>query len=82
MAALEVHERLYDEADLWLGAACNVEINVVGTWIAIQRMINDKDGIVKCDTEMGSLWFPLEELKGIREAEPEKESGSTWLPDR
>lgn len=80
MAALEVHEQLYDEADLWLGASCKVEINVAGTWIAIERMINHKDGIVKCDTEMGALWFPIQELKGIREAEPSKVPASDWLP--
>jgi hypothetical protein len=82
MAALELHERLYDEADLWLGSGCTVEINVGGTWISIQRMINDTDGIVKCDTDMGSLWFPLEELKGVREGEAGQSQASTWLPDR
>ena len=80
MATLDVHEALYDEADLWLGANCRVEVNVAGTWIAVERMINDRDGIIKCHTEMGALWFPLEELKGVREAEPGQASPSNWLP--
>jgi hypothetical protein len=80
MAALEIHETLYEEAGLWLGSACNVEINVGGIWIPVERMINDSDGIVKCHTDMGALWFPLEELKGIREAEPGSAPASTWLP--
>lgn len=81
MAALDIHESLYGEAELWLGSGCNVEINIAGTWVRVQRMINDEDGIVKCDTENGSLWFPLEELKGIREAEPQQAPESNWLPD-
>lgn len=80
MADLEVHEQLYDEADLWLGASCNVELNVAGSWIAVESLISDKDGIVKCHTEAGALWFPLEELKGIREAELGKAPASNWLP--
>ena len=82
MAALEIHEALYEEADLWLGANCNVEINVAGSWISVERMINDRDGIVKCHTDRGALWFVLEELKGIREAEPGKAPPSNWLPMR
>ena len=46
MAALEIHEALYEEVSLWLGANCNVEINVAGTWISVERMINGADGIV------------------------------------
>jgi hypothetical protein len=80
MAALEIHEALYEEVSLWLGANCNVEINVAGTWISVERMINGADGIVKCHTDMGALWFPLEELKGVREAEPGQAPASTWLP--
>jgi hypothetical protein len=80
VAASHIHETLYEEADLWLGAACNVEINVGGIWVQVDRMINDNDGIVKGHTAMGALWFPLEELKGIREAEPGKATPSDWLP--
>jgi hypothetical protein len=80
MAALEIHETLYDEAGLWLGSGCNVEISVGGTWIPIERIVNDNDGIVKCHTDMGALWFPIEELKAIREAVPGKVPASTWLP--
>ena len=82
MARLETHEQLYDEAELWLGSGCNVEVNVGGSWITVERMVNDRDGIVKCHTDIGALWFPLEELKGVREAEPENAPASDWLPGR
>jgi hypothetical protein len=68
MAGSEIHETLYEEAGLWLAADCKVELNIAGTWVSVERMISDNGGIVKCHTEMGALWFPLEELRGIREA--------------
>ncbi len=81
MALTDIHETLYDEAQLWLDGGCNLELNVAGTWLAVERFYSDSEGIVKCDTPSGTLWFALEELKGIRtireqgEAEP-----SSWLP--
>jgi hypothetical protein len=75
MASDEVHQALYDEADEWLNSGCTVEINVGGAWIEVRRMIRSRDGIVTCRSNVGALWFPLVELRGIREAVREVESG-------
>jgi hypothetical protein len=46
-------------------------------------MHHDADGIVKCHTPSGALWFPLQEIRAIREARQGNQNSappSTWLP--